>query len=314
MGAHIGGYAGERIKNLGRITGLDPAKPYFTQMSRDVRLDPTDANFVEIIHTNAPENVSMFYGLGDPDLLGHNDYFPNGGNNQPGCSNEMVEAFSEGLSYVFRKLTICNHARSLEFYIEAMQSTRCPFIGFKCDNFQNFKLGKCYLCGPNGDDCKLMGVDYYRRGFKSPNHKGFYFLTNHQFPYCVFHFRVEVRLGKVPKLFFNTLLFFHARIHSDKNQAQGYSPVVLPSDQKVVSFIITGPNELRNLGELELKCYKSKLNVDYLSSLDSIEVIYVKVTPISYLNDGTKFALERTYAIGHLPVSSQPEMLNLFQS
>ena len=29
LGAHIAGYAGERILNLGRITGLDPAGPYF---------------------------------------------------------------------------------------------------------------------------------------------------------------------------------------------------------------------------------------------------------------------------------------------
>lgn len=29
LGAHTAGYAGEVIPNIGRITGLDPAEPYF---------------------------------------------------------------------------------------------------------------------------------------------------------------------------------------------------------------------------------------------------------------------------------------------
>lgn len=37
---------------MGRITGLDPAEPYFQGMGAHVRLDPTDANFVDIIHTD----------------------------------------------------------------------------------------------------------------------------------------------------------------------------------------------------------------------------------------------------------------------
>lgn len=32
--------------------GLDPAGPFFTGMKTVVRLDPTDAQFVEVIHSN----------------------------------------------------------------------------------------------------------------------------------------------------------------------------------------------------------------------------------------------------------------------
>ncbi len=39
LGAHIAGYAGERIPNLGRITGLDPAGPLFENTDTAVRLD-----------------------------------------------------------------------------------------------------------------------------------------------------------------------------------------------------------------------------------------------------------------------------------
>ncbi|KAK3612361.1 hypothetical protein CHS0354_011082, partial [Potamilus streckersoni] len=51
LGAHISGYAGERLPNLGRITGLDPAGPQFENKDKIVRLDPTDAKFVDVIHT-----------------------------------------------------------------------------------------------------------------------------------------------------------------------------------------------------------------------------------------------------------------------
>lgn len=43
LGAHTAGYAGERVPNIGRITALDPAEPYFQGMSSHIRLDPTDA-------------------------------------------------------------------------------------------------------------------------------------------------------------------------------------------------------------------------------------------------------------------------------
>lgn len=52
LGSHTAGYAGEGIPGLGRITGLDPAGPYFQDMPPHVRLDPTDAKFVDAIHTD----------------------------------------------------------------------------------------------------------------------------------------------------------------------------------------------------------------------------------------------------------------------
>ena len=60
--------------------GLDPAGPYFTKVDPAVRLDPSDAEYVDVIHTDAG-----VFGTDRTDS-GHIDFFPNGGYQQPGCS------------------------------------------------------------------------------------------------------------------------------------------------------------------------------------------------------------------------------------
>lgn len=51
LGAHTAGYAAERTPGLGRITGLDPAEPYFQGMGPQVRLDPS-GNFCQHFSLN----------------------------------------------------------------------------------------------------------------------------------------------------------------------------------------------------------------------------------------------------------------------
>ncbi|EMP33028.1 Lipase member H, partial [Chelonia mydas] len=53
LGAHIAGFVGEMYNGkLGRITGLDPAGPLFSGKPPSERLDHTDAQFVDVIHTD----------------------------------------------------------------------------------------------------------------------------------------------------------------------------------------------------------------------------------------------------------------------
>ncbi|XP_073929709.1 lipase member H isoform X2 [Castor canadensis] len=53
LGAHISGFVGEMYDGqLGRITGLDPAGPLFNGRPPQDRLDPSDAQFVDVIHSD----------------------------------------------------------------------------------------------------------------------------------------------------------------------------------------------------------------------------------------------------------------------
>ena len=65
------------------FSGLDPAGPGFPLNETDTRLDVTDADFVDIIHTDAGDLTGNELGM--QESIGHIDFYPNGGEIQPGC-------------------------------------------------------------------------------------------------------------------------------------------------------------------------------------------------------------------------------------
>ncbi|RWS29613.1 pancreatic lipase-related protein 2-like protein [Leptotrombidium deliense] len=93
LGAHISGFVGKRLKGkyrLNRITGLDPASPLF-EGTPSSRIDKGDADFVEIIHTYSGSFISGFSIL---DAIGTVDFYVNGGQRQPGCSDPPFGAIT----------------------------------------------------------------------------------------------------------------------------------------------------------------------------------------------------------------------------
>ncbi|EFN83416.1 pancreatic lipase-related protein 2 [Harpegnathos saltator] len=156
LGSYVAGFAGAYLDGrIGRITGLDPASPLFETISGIVdpeyRLDPTDAQFVDVIHTSGPA-----FGFLAP--LGHADFYPNNGKfPQPGCSYMPT-------------ITYCSHSRAHQLMTESIGST----VGFKarmCDSWEKYKKGHC-----NYNPIVLMGE------YASTSLRGKFYLTTNDAP------------------------------------------------------------------------------------------------------------------------------------
>ncbi|KAG5310063.1 LIPP lipase, partial [Acromyrmex insinuator] len=161
LGSYVAGFAGAyHDGRVGRITeGLDPASPLFETISGVVdpeyRLDPTDAQFVDVIHTSGP-----VFGFLAP--LGHADFYPNNGKiPQPGCSFVPT-------------ITYCSHSRAHQLMTESIGST----VGFKAKMCESWEKYKERLCDYN--PVVMMGE------YASTSLRGkFYLSTNDAAPFAL---------------------------------------------------------------------------------------------------------------------------------
>ncbi|XP_017394913.1 lipase member I isoform X2 [Cebus imitator] len=149
LGAHISGFVGKIFHGqLGRITGLDPAGPRFSRKPPYSRLDYTDAKFVDVIHSDSN-------GLGIQEPLGHIDFYPNGGNKQPGCPKSIFS----GIEFIK-----CDHQRAVHLFMASLE-TNCNFISFPCQSYKDYKNSLCVDCGSFKDkSCPWLG--YQAKLFK----------------------------------------------------------------------------------------------------------------------------------------------------
>ncbi|XP_053678359.1 pancreatic triacylglycerol lipase [Anopheles nili] len=210
LGSHLCGYAGYHLQKdfglkLGRITGLDPAEPLFSDTDPLVRLDRSDAQFVDVIHSDASEWVSKG-GLGMYQPIGHVDFYPNGGYNQPGCSdpmNKFIRKHDESFFWGFQEFFGCNHLRCHQFFTDSIVN-KCPFVGIGCGSYAQFLRGECFECDRDGHYCIDFGLkakESYNRLIESgvmtePNAPlSVYMITAADSPYCRSHFRVTMSVS-----------------------------------------------------------------------------------------------------------------------
>ncbi|GFY71072.1 pancreatic triacylglycerol lipase [Trichonephila inaurata madagascariensis] len=180
LGAHTAGYAGERVPNIGRITGLDPAGPCFQNSPAEVRLDPTDALFVDIIHTDGADIILRGLGMNEP--LGHMDFFPNGGSLQLGCVRTSQSDSAAGRAINFTaawRLNGCDHDRANRYFHESIQS-KCKFDSVKCDDYEDYEKGKC---NKSNSISAYMGF-HAQMKTELDNPAKFYLRTNAEAPFC----------------------------------------------------------------------------------------------------------------------------------
>ncbi|XP_072763430.1 pancreatic triacylglycerol lipase [Anoplolepis gracilipes] len=116
LGAHVVGLAARNANgNIAEVMALDPARFEFESKRPGERVDKTDADSVQVIHTSS-------LGISEP--IGDADFYPNGGNLQPGCS---------------RIVPACAHSRSFEYYAESVT------------NPTGFRAGDVFMGGPSFD-------------------------------------------------------------------------------------------------------------------------------------------------------------------
>ncbi|XP_068239830.1 pancreatic triacylglycerol lipase-like [Palaemon carinicauda] len=190
LGSHASGYAGEKITGLGRITGLDPAGPYFTNAPSFIRIDNTDAIFVDIIHTDASSILSLGYGT--EQAMGNVDFYPNSGHDQPGCSPiaiaiELITDLIDGI----RDLVACSHQRAIFLFTDSLKEP-CPYLARECIDYASFEMGRCATCGDDNSQCARMGIRADEYTHKDRVNVKMYLDTDGVPPYCYFHYQVVV--------------------------------------------------------------------------------------------------------------------------
>ncbi|KAG9511015.1 Lipase member I, partial [Fragariocoptes setiger] len=119
LGAHIAGFAGQDLDGrVARITALDPAGLHFAHLEPEWRLDRSDARFVDVLHTNAGDIYKSKFGMAR--AVGHIDYYPNGGSQQPGC-------YSAGIYTIGLDASVCAHERAVLLVRDVVSSasTNC---------------------------------------------------------------------------------------------------------------------------------------------------------------------------------------------
>ncbi|XP_058458910.1 phospholipase A1-like isoform X1 [Malaya genurostris] len=127
LGAHVAGLAGKQTnRKVAFIIGLDPASPLFRFKKPIERLSATDAEYVEVIHTNGK-------ALGFFKNIGKADFYPNGGISQPGCGWSLT----------------CHHERSVLYFKESLRVKN--YFANRCADVENLhaecSLGQSTLGG-----------------------------------------------------------------------------------------------------------------------------------------------------------------------
>ncbi|XP_050814995.1 inactive pancreatic lipase-related protein 1-like [Gopherus flavomarginatus] len=199
LGAHAAGEAGRRSPGLGRITGLDPAQPYFQDTPVGVRLDKTDAAFVDIIHTDTAPTIPNL-GFGMSQAIGHLDFYPNGGVQMPGCTRNPVsqivdiDGIWEGTGDFFA----CNHLQSYKYYSDSIISPD-GFLGYTCASYDIFQTENCFPCPKGG--CPQMG--HYADKFKDRVTSGIqklYLNTGEASDFARWRYKVSVAIAGKSKV------------------------------------------------------------------------------------------------------------------
>ena len=75
--------------------------------------------------------------------LGHLDYYPNGGQEQPGCDPLSYPPPNwYNLSQYIMDTAACSHSRAVDLYADSLVS-ECPYVAYECPDYNTFQSVGC---------------------------------------------------------------------------------------------------------------------------------------------------------------------------
>ncbi|XP_068593422.1 phospholipase A1 member A isoform X2 [Cebidichthys violaceus] len=233
LGAHVAGFVGTLFEGkIGRITGLDPAGPMFKGADIFDRLDSSDAQFVDAIHTD-----SDYFGISIP--VGHVDFFLNGGKDQTGCARSR---FTSMYGYV-----ICDHMRALHVYMSALNGS-CPLVGIPCSSYEDFLKGRCLDCDVFKGTCPTIGLSLNSGIVVSPvpKEQKLFLLTTSSAPFCSHHLLLQLEVSPLDKSAEVEVTLTTENLRTERR-------LRLQTDTAVYRTVLSHPVPLCEIGSIRLK-------------------------------------------------------------
>lgn len=165
LGAHVCGFLGKGLqadpdtRQLDRISGLDPAGALFTNdipypfnnlnLTSGSRLNQTDAQFVDVIHTDGkPRFLNSLIQYGTMERIGQVAFYPGidgyYGYDQPGCFSLL-------------DVTACSHRRARLIYEHSIGASSHCTATKRCTSNPDHLPKNCYPLSQNDQIGLVMG-------------------------------------------------------------------------------------------------------------------------------------------------------------
>ncbi|KAK6468008.1 lipase member H-like [Huso huso] len=307
-GAHIAGIAGSRLRgSIGRITGLDPFGPSFLHTGPRTRLDYTDAQFVDVVHTNYRANEPIAaLGLRPP--MGHVDFYVGKGYQLPGCPKSLLDR---------ERYVLCNHQKAYQLFTSSIRAG-CPLTAFPCRSLRSFTRGRCTRCHrPGLRSCPELGYNtsWLTADRPVPFKKLTAFLDiSSSPPHCVTYFLLELQIGGTRSL--RCLLFVKLKGRGVETSALrlSHSAVTL-TPGKVYQFLVPADRD-GEFNSLLLELYTSRfLLLEWRRR--RVHIDGLTLTRLPRDNGTVYFANDIEAAEGrteHIPLTKEEELSTILSS